>query len=126
MKYLQDYIEEAQTKAITKHGAFFAVSSEQFDEARTLEIDEYVQLPANLICPKVNVKALMEDLNIIHGEGIKLDKAENSKEDIIYRNLANHECFYTSDISDAVTSLQGYDYSIEEIQEVYYKHLKNN
>ncbi len=40
MKYLQDYIEEAQTKAITKKGAFLALSSHQFDEARTLEIEE--------------------------------------------------------------------------------------
>jgi len=34
MKYLTNYIEEEQTEALNRAGAFFAFSDKQFDEAK--------------------------------------------------------------------------------------------
>ena len=39
MKYLSDYTQEHLTKAIEKHGAFFAFSKSQFDEKK---VDLYI------------------------------------------------------------------------------------
>jgi hypothetical protein len=47
MKYLMDYMENKQTKALNKAGAFFAFSNEQFDKAKKEGI-KYISLGAGL------------------------------------------------------------------------------
>lgn len=118
MKYLQDYMEEAQTKAFEKAGAFFAYSNKQFDEQKKQGV-RYVSVGLGLICPKDTVAALINELAAIAKQGIKDDLAENGKEGVIKRELANYECFYTGDPSGAVEALEGYGISEEEIMEVF-------
>ena len=55
MKYLINYIEEAQTKAFEKAGAFFAFSDKQFEEQKKEGV-RYSYMGAGLICPKENQK----------------------------------------------------------------------
>ncbi len=120
MKSLQDYIEEAQTKAFYDNGAFFAFGKDQFDKAKREGV-KYIGLGYGLICPTDNASQLMEDLEMISKEGIKQDIQENGIEAIIERELANHEVQITRDISDTVSALDGYDITEEQIRAVYKK-----
>ena len=55
----------------------------------------------------------------IHEKGIQQDLVDNGKENIIKRELANHECEYTGCIDDVVEKLEDYRISREEIQKVF-------
>jgi len=120
MKYLKNYIEEAQTVLFDKMGVFFAFSHKQFDEQKKEGV-VYKLLGAGLICPKENVKAFwLAHQNIVKA-GIAADLAENGKEGVIFRELGNHECFYTGDIEDCARALIDYGITVKEIKAVYYK-----
>ena len=115
MKYLTNYIEDAQTKAFEKVGAFFAFSDKQFNEQKVEGI-KYVHIGAGLICPKGGSKALMDELDKVHAAGIAQDLAENGKKGIIHRELGNHEYSITYSIEDTFYALEGYGITREEIQ----------
>ena len=119
MKYLSDYTEKAQTKAFEDNGAFFAFSNEQLKEKAVTGV-KYVSCGSGLICPKENVDTLIESLENIQKESIKMDIEENGLEAIIKRELANYECYYTGDIEDAVQALSDYDgITAEMIRDIY-------
>jgi len=124
MKYLNDYMENAQTRLFDKTGAFFAFSTSQFDEAKKEGV-KYVSVGAGMICPKENTKELIETLDSIYNGAIKKDLKENGKEAIIKRELYNYECFYTGDISDAVENLDSYGFTREEIYSIYQSEYPN-
>lgn len=115
MKYLSHYMESAQTDALSKAGAFFAFSNEQFYEKRD-GLLKYKSLGAGLICPADNVDTLIDNLDNISKAAIKQDLQENGKKAIIHRELGNHESQITMDISDTVAALDGYGITQEEIQ----------
>lgn len=120
MKYLSDYTQEAQTALFEKTGTFFAFGQKQFAEKVQPGV-KYTQCGAGMICPAANTRELMTGLNAIHKAAVKLDIKENGLhgKGIIYRELANHECWYTGDISDAIDALEPYRVTIAEIQKVY-------
>ena len=107
MKYLSDYIEQAQTATFKKHGAFFAFSKKQLEEAR-VEGVKYASLGMGLICPTDNAIQLIEDMDTIHQSGIKQDIAENGLSAIIQRELHNHEAQITYDMDSTKDALEGY------------------
>lgn len=110
------------TAMIKEHGAFFAFSNKQFDEQADPGVDKYVSLAGlGLICPKENASKVLEEMDRIVNENIERDKAAHSKEDIIRRELDNHECGYTMDPTDAIEALAGYGYSEEDVLEVFRK-----
>ncbi len=76
MKYLSNYTEDLQSKLFNSTGAFFAFSNKQFDGAKQKGI-KYVSLGAGMICPKLNVDALIDGLDLINTNGIAADIAEN-------------------------------------------------
>ena len=115
MKYLTNYIEDAQTRCFNKAGAFFAFSNRQFDEAKKEGV-EYFNMGAGLICPKVSADSLLRNLKSINKKGIKQDIKENGIKAIIHRELANHECQITMDITDCVNKLVDYPITREDIQ----------
>jgi len=118
MKYLQDYIETEQTRVLNKYDAFFAFSKKQFDEGKKEGI-EYTALASGLLVPRKNALELIEELNLIHENGIKQDLKENSKASIIQRELANHEAQITMDINDTMDALDGYNITEEQIRKEY-------
>jgi len=124
MKYLQDYQEKAQTELFKKTGSFFAFSNKQFNEAKKDGV-KYVNLKAGLICPIENVEEVIRGIDSIYKGAIKKDLKENGKEAIIKRELYNHECFYTGDITDAFNVLKPYGFTEEEIREVYQAEMPN-
>ena len=107
MKYLQNYIEQGQTEAFTKHGAFFAFSKSQLAEQREEGV-AYQSIGNGLICPTHNVNDLIDDLDLVHSRGIKQDIAENGLSKIIQRELHNHEAQITYDMEDTKRALEGY------------------
>ena len=123
MKYLQDYQEQAQTALFKKTGAFFAFSNSQFDKQKK-DKTKYISMGTGLICPKDNVKELIEKLDSIYKGSIKKDIKENSIEGIIKRELYNHECFYTGDITDCISKLKDYPITEEEIWQGYKSEYK--
>lgn len=119
MKYLSDYTDEPMSAALEKHGAFFAFGMDQLKEKSKPGV-KYVQLGGmGLICPKANADELHEDMGRIIEEGQEQDLAENSKDAIIDRELANHECWYTGNIEDCVNKLHGYPVTELEIRARY-------
>ena len=118
MKYLQDYINEAQTKAFDDAGAFFAFSNDQLNKHKKEGIT-YVSLGMGLICPKENAAQLLNNLDAIAADGIKQDIEENGIENIIKRELGNHECYYTGEIDDAVDALEDYGITYDQVLNVY-------
>lgn len=119
MKYLQDYITDAQTELFNKHKGFFAFSNQAVSEKmKELNIDkksDLVSLGAGLICPKTEAQALSDGLHEVYKTGIIKDMEENGKWNIIKRELANHEIVITGDITDTVEALTGYPITEQEV-----------
>lgn len=118
MKYLQDYINEGQTKAINKAGAFFAFSKQQFDEQKKDGV-QYVSTNMGMLCPKDTIDTLLVELDDVYNQGIKDDIADNGLEAIIKRELNNHEAYYTGDIHSTADALADYPVTVEEISNVF-------
>lgn len=118
MKYLQDYKKAKTTVLLNSTGAFFAFNAKQFNEAKQPDT-KYLNCGAGLICPKDNKQTLINGLTRIHEGAIQEDIAENGIKAIIRRELYNHECFYTGDITDALVKLNGYDITNEQVREIY-------
>ncbi|MCK9370253.1 hypothetical protein M0R04_10135 [Candidatus Dojkabacteria bacterium] len=118
MKYLQDYMQEAQTKALEKAGAFFAFSNKQFDEQKKDRI-KYSNCGMGMICPSENVKTLLDELDRAYKNGIEKDIAENGYTNIVKRELNNHEAYYTQDITDTCNALGDYPITKENIYKVF-------
>ena len=122
MKSLCNYTQDLQTAAFEKAGAFFAFSQKQMSEKAKPGI-EYISVGAGLIAPKESAKQLLIELEQIQQTGMQQDIEENGRDGIIRRELFNHECFYTGDISDCVYALEDYGISVEEILKVY-RHIR--
>lgn len=118
MKYLSHYMEEQQTKLFNDTGSFFAFSNEQFEKAKKDGV-AYVALGSGLICPKEYAEKVFTKLDTIYVNAIAQDLAENGKDGVIERELANHEAYYTGDIEDTVYALEDYGITNAEILAVY-------
>lgn len=104
MKYLTDYIQDAQSAAFDKFGAFFAFGTEQFNRKKKEGVI-YCNVGSGLLCPKENAAALVGSLESIHREGVKADVAENGAEGIMSREYFNHECQIVMSAQAAVDAL---------------------
>lgn len=108
-----------------RHGAFFAFNNSQFEKSRKPGVT-YVRVgDAGLLCPKENAGAVLQELGDIHLRMVARDLEQNTREEIILRELNNHECFYTGDISDVEAALVDYNATPEEIWGVYNKHQED-
>jgi len=118
MKYLCNYIEDAQTKAFKEAGSFFAFSNKQFEEQHKKGI-RYMDLGCGLFCPVKNAETLLNKLDNIAKAGIKQDIKENTIKGVIIRELANHEAYYTGDITSTLDALEDYKVTRNQVIEVY-------
>lgn len=129
MKYLSNYTENLQTELFNSAGAFFAFSQKQFDE-KAVKAVKYASLGSGMICPKVNIDALINGLDSINTNGIAADIAENGIKPIIHRELANHEAQITGDIDDTVAKLADYPGITRELIQgeypAYFQHCVDN
>lgn len=118
MKYLNDYMQVKQTELFNQTGAFFAFNHKQFIEAREEGV-KYIDLGHGMICPKKNVDILTSGLEEIYNNSIKQDLEENGNIKIIKRELSNHECYYTYDITDVIDKLKDYQITPDEIRKIF-------
>lgn len=123
-KKLSSYIDEPITELHNKYGAFWAFSKSQFEESAKENIN-YVVFWGACYCDKNTVKQFVYEYNEIHRKAKELFLNENNKEDIIKYELSNYECYYTGDISEAYEVLKSYNFTIDEVREVYRKELQN-
>jgi len=125
MKYLNNYVQDEQTKLFDKTGTFFAFGNDQFvkgieKNVKPLGLSKPVKITdcgAGMFTPSVNYKELADGLKNINTAGIKQDIAENGINNIIHRELANHECQISMDITDAVEKLEDYGITRKQIRE---------
>ena len=109
MKYLSQYIEQEQSEAFKRAGAFFAFSDKQFDEQKNKKLNksDYCNMYAGMICPKATAKALHKELDEIAKRGVEQDIKENGLTSIIKRELNNHEAYYTGNTESTENALIG-------------------
>jgi len=119
-KYLSHYTETQISRLLEKLGAFFAFSQKQFDES-AVKGEKYTSLRMGAIVPTRNAAALVDGLGEIVDKGIEADKADHTPEQIILRELRNHECFYTGDDAPAVEQLARYGdgFAAKDIRRVF-------
>ncbi len=127
MKYLQDYMTERQTAAFKKYGAFFAFSESQLREGMEehghADRSKLCDAGGGMICPTENVKALTKTLETIYRESIEQDVKENGIEQVVLRELGNHEAYYTCSIASTVEALADYPVTPRQIKTLF--HNKN-
>ena len=103
-------------------GLFWAFSQKQFDENKTplQEGEKYISIGAGGYLPKSKLNFFIAETDKV----IAWEKAEIKKNKLEYKHiaheLANHEVYYTGDLS-AVDFLP---YPAEQIKAVYLKELK--
>lgn len=123
MKYLSDYMEQAQTEVFEKYGVFFAFSSEQFQEGLKKvganENNKVCEFGGGMYGLSKNADAIIEALDNIQKNAIAQDIEENGIEKIISRELGNHEAQITGSIADTVDALEGYGISKAQIAKHY-------
>jgi len=123
MKYLSDYMESRQTDLFNRTGTIFAFSQKQFEEQRKDNV-KYVNLGQGMLTEKPYVEEVINGLHKIYKDSIKQDMKENGKNKIILRELENHECFYTGDITDCIEKLEDYPITKIQISKMYFSKIK--
>ena len=121
MKYLSDYMEKPQTELFKKTGTIFAFSDKQFEE-QEVKGKKYSALGSGMYTQKGNEKEVVETLEKIYNKAVNQDLKDNGKDQVILRELLNHEAFYTGEIEDTIHSLEGYkEISEDDISQIFGK-----
>jgi len=107
MKYLSDYMEQAQTDLFNKTNTFFAFSDKQFKEQYTDGI-KYVDLGGGMITPTEHATKVIVELKMIYEKAMAQDLKENGIQGVIERELGNHEVYYTNDLEPVMEALKDY------------------
>ncbi|MFK5893584.1 MAG: hypothetical protein QM504_10220 [Pseudomonadota bacterium] len=118
MQYLSHYTEIITTKLLKSNQAFYAFGQSQFDQKK-VKGTQYVSVGQGLVVPKQNMEIVISGMMLVNKQAIALDLAENGKDAIIQRELANYECQISCDPSDAVGALVDYGITEQEVQEGY-------
>ena len=116
--------DSAQSQVFDKNGAFFAFSNKQFDEAKKEDI-KYMSLGGGLIVPEINAETLVKELDSICNKKIKFELANNSIKDLIWYELANHECQISCDYGSVVSLLAPYGITEDMIKAEYDDYYQN-
>lgn len=123
MKYLSDYVEEAQNKLFDECGVFFAFSKDQFEKGckkvGASADNKITNIDAGCYCLSKHVDTFIAGMEEIQKRGIEQDIAENGIKNIIWRELGNYETQITCDISQTVATLEDYPIMVEQIQAEY-------
>ncbi|MEH6454859.1 MAG: hypothetical protein V7749_00925 [Cocleimonas sp.] len=118
---MSHFIQNKQTELFNELGVFFAFGKEQFEEQKKAGVEYCTVLGAGDYVPKAKAKEFAERLSAIHREGREKALAEKGIDRIIEEELANHECFYTGEIEDAVDALEVYDVTYDQVEAVFRK-----
>lgn len=121
-------VDNEQTKILDDNGAFFAFNINQFNACANQSIN-YKSLGGGLYCPESNIDDLALQLKDSHTFKIQYELSNNSLKDIIWYELANHECQITGDYNDAIDVLKVYGITETDIKTewpAYYRNCIDN
>jgi len=111
-------MESRQTALFEKTGTFFCFSTKQFDEGKKEGV-KYVNMGHGMVCNKNHARELVEGLDLIYKESIAQDIKDHGLENIILRELVNHEAYYTGDIDSTFDAIESYGVTKEQIWKLY-------
>ena len=122
IKYLSDYTKEGISELYDRLGAFFAFSTKQFKES-AVKGEKYMSLGSGTVVPQRNAAALVDGVAEVIAKGIEADKGDHTPEQIILRELRNHECFYVGSPCAAIDKLKDYGdgFGESEVRKVFAK-----
>ena len=128
MKNINDIKAEKEKKVnqlVTDCLMFFAFSNEQFQENKTPkeEGEKYVHIGGGGYLPKSQLNNWINGIDQINAWFKEQTKNQKLRRAHIAYELANHEAFYTCDISDTLSVL-GSEYTEEEVLSVYHAERK--
>lgn len=135
MKYLQDYVEEEQTKLFNELGVFFAFNDEQFKEGAEKNKDKkpedtkWASCGMGMFMPSVNVAEFLGRSEEIAKSGIEQDLKDNGREGVLERELGNYEIGLSYDGYNDPNfrdGIAGYDFTEEEIKAAFNKHMQEH
>lgn len=116
---------EKQEFDFSKWGAFFAFSTEQFEQQKKQGV-EYEGLDGGLICPKGTGQALWQAFKE-HTQKESQKRLEiEGIEQIIRYELANHEVYYTGELDSVDWLIEEFGTTKEQIREIYNKYKKED
>lgn len=121
-------VDDELTKIFNQYGAFYAFSDKQFNGAKKEGVT-YSSMGVGLICPKENTRLLYDAIEIAVNGAIAWELANNTKKEIIWYQLSNHECQISCDYTDVIGLLGDYGITAEEIKaewKPYYNHCVEN
>ena len=121
-------VEKQQTALFVLHGAFFAFSQEQFTSQADPDL-KYVSIGAGLIAPEEKKTVVGEGLAAINKTKIDWELENNTKKEIIWYELANHECQIVGHWEQALEALDQYSFTEEQVKAEwvgYYQHCADN
>lgn len=134
MQYFSHFFQPLYTNILEQYGGFFAFGTEQFEKQKKPDT-RYISLDGGLLLAlppdattaeqkKAYVQRYFDDLDKAIEQATKEDIEAHGIDRIISRELNNHECFYTGDISDALRALQKYNVTEEQVRAIYRAELK--
>lgn len=111
-------MEAKQTALFEKTGAFFAFSKRQFEE-KYVKGQAYVSFDGGMFCRAECETKLADGLEAIYKESIQKDIKLHGADQVIERELYNHEAFYTGCIQSTVEALEDYPFDLKQIKAVF-------
>lgn len=111
-------VDKEVSRIIEEHRAFFAYGASQMKAARIMCID-YVRTDFGLLVPRVLADSALAKIAAAYKKASDFRLANNSLDDIIEYELANHESWYTGDIDDAMDALAEYNVTRQQVIAVY-------
>ena len=119
IKEIQTITDNLLSEVFKKHDVIFAFSDKQFEEQKVEGVEYLYSRSLGMFYNKKSKDTIYKDMEEAIDKAIAIDKETNSKESIILRELLNYECFYTGNPGDAITRLEEYNYTKEEVLEVF-------
>lgn len=119
MKYLSDYVSDAQSKLFDELGVFFAFSKSQFEEGckkvGANNENKVIDFGGGGYILSKNYDKFVEEMERINASGIDQDIHENGINRIIQRELANYEVCITGNWKQLLEVLEDYPGINEEV-----------
>jgi len=109
---------------VKKHGGFFAFNDKQLEQQKDKNVI-YMSMGGGLVLPEHNAIDFMEEVEQDIKKSVKLDFADNSKKDIIWRELANHEAQISMDISSTADSLVEHNITHKNIENEFDEYMNH-
>ena len=108
-------IDQKQTQIFNKYGVFFAFDHKQYHEQAKPGI-QYAHVGNGMFCQSGTCQEVFDALEALEKENIAWELANNTKKDIIWYELANHECQLTMSYKEIIELMEPYGITKDDIK----------